>query len=136
MGSNSAGYATVPCAAVGYQRFTHYTYKSPTVPIHIVAVEYCWLGFEVPKGYHIHHLDHDRGNWHLANLALLTETQHHLHGAFGEALREYYTPEELRQFTDENIARARQEITEGTPIRRLVTFDDFRRMVQRYSMHK
>lgn len=48
--------------------------------LHVYVWEY-YNGCEVPKGYHIHHKDHDKNNNEIENLALLSASEHaSLHG--------------------------------------------------------
>lgn len=69
--------------------------------LHVRLHRYVWEYFNgaIPKGYHIHHIDGNKANNDISNLAMMNEREHEqLHGAI--------MSEEQRQWRRDNLARA------------------------------
>lgn len=73
---------------MGY--FVHKTYRGPTVYMH----RYVWVFFkgEIPVGMWIHHMDHDKSNNNIDNLALVSAEDH---GRYHTKLRLKENPEQF-----------------------------------------
>lgn len=74
-------------------------YRNGTVMERLHRYVWCFYNGPIPKGYEVHHIDLDKSNNDISNLALLTRSEHHrIHAA---------------AITDEQLERMRKNLAEN-----------------------
>ena len=81
-------------------------YRNGTVMERLHRYVWCFYNGPIPKGYEVHHIDLDKSNNDISNLALLTRSEHHrIHAAA-------ITDEQLEQMRKNLAENARPKASE------------------------
>jgi hypothetical protein len=116
---SSDGYPRVLKNKIGYDSYRPWGNRDAYVKAHIAIIEYCLLGCMLPKGFEIHHRRHNKQDFRLCSLALLTKNQHHIE----QRLPHYYCEKDYDEMQRENVEMIRKQYKGH--LRPLLTEADF-----------